>query len=147
MVTLAVNSSCYQMRPQVSMVLIQHAANNCDEGSDSCFPSTVQPLQFQIGGYKQIDELSICSRSRTTTVDVGGDIVNFLAVLFNNNGSSGCSGIGCQNYSIFEEQPYDGGTSFLEGRLFDHPLVNEVLIPARKVKVEAPKLLLQVLEV
>jgi len=64
---------------------------------------------------EKVDELGISSCAGSARVNVGSHIVNLLAVLFDDNGASSGSGIGCEHYSVLELDANDGGACFLVG--------------------------------
>ena len=72
-------------------------------------------MQFEVGTLEEVDELGISSCSCSTGVDIGSDVVDLLAVLFDHDGASGGSGVGSEDDSSIEFDSDDGGTCFFVG--------------------------------
>ena len=58
-------------------VLLQH----CHAGDDARFAAGGESVQFEVGGDDGCGELGVCRCSCAGAPDVGGDVVEFLAVL------------------------------------------------------------------
>ncbi len=90
----------YEMCTQMALVPIQHAGDQSHVGGYSSLPATVKSLQFKVGSHKQINKLGVGSSASTAGIDVGCDVVYFLAVLFDNDTASGSPGISSEHHSI-----------------------------------------------
>lgn len=99
-----------------------------DEGADSGFPSVVQPLQLEGGRHEHGDELGISGCACSTAVNVGGDVVDFLAVFLDNDGATCGPGVGSQHYSSIILDTYDSGSCFLMLDLFGGVLLHEEFV-------------------
>ena len=85
-------------------------------------------MEFKIGRHKEVDELGIGCGSGSACVDIRGNIVYFLAVLFNNDGSSGGSGIGGKDDSVSKFASDDGGSCFFMGHGLDDIFILKHLV-------------------
>ena len=72
-------------------------------------------MEFEVGTHEKVDELSVSGCSCSTCVDVGSNVVDFLAVLFDHNGTSCGSGVSSKNDSISILAADDGGACFFMG--------------------------------
>lgn len=100
---------------QVALVSVQKTGSGGDVRADSGLPAGVEALQLEIGGHEKIDELGVSGSTGTACVYVGSDIVNLLAVLFDDDGSSSCSGIGSKHDSFGKLHTHDGGSCLFVG--------------------------------
>lgn len=86
-------------------------------------------MKLEVRGHEEIDELGVSSSASTTCIDVGSNVVNLLAVLFDDDGSSGGSGISGDDDSISILDSDDGGACFFVGDGLDNVLVLKQLVP------------------
>lgn len=100
---------------EISFVAVEKAGSRSNIAADSGLSAGVEALQLQVGGHEEVYELGVSSRASTTCIDVRSNIVNLLAVLFDDDGTSSGSGIGCDDDSISELDAYDGGACFFVG--------------------------------
>ena len=85
---------------EMALVPIEQTGGGGDVGADSGLTAGVEALQFEVGGHEEIDELRVCSSACTACVDVRSDIVDLLAVLFDDDGASGGTGISSKYNSV-----------------------------------------------
>lgn len=104
-----------QIRPEISFVAVQKTSSGSNIGAYSSLSAGVEALQLQVGGHEEVYKLGISSCASTTCIDVGSNIVNLFAVLFDDYGASSGSGICCDDNSISELDAYDGGACFFVG--------------------------------
>ena len=109
----------------MALVPVEKLGGGCDESTDSGLPATVEPLEFKVGGHEEIDKLSVGGSSGSAAVDIGSNIVDFLAVLFDNNRAAGGSGVSSQDDPVVELASHNGGTSLLMGDGVDNFLFEE----------------------
>lgn len=84
-------------------------------GDDAGFAAGGERVQLELGGDEGGGELSIGGGTSTGTPDLGGDVVELLAVLVGDDGARGGSGIGCNHDTAVKNASHDGRTS--AGRL------------------------------
>lgn len=72
-------------------VLLEHG-HACD---DTRLAACRQRVQLQLGGDEGGGELGVGGGSGTSAPDVGGDVMELLAVLVGYDGARGCAGVGC----------------------------------------------------
>ena len=119
-----------QVGSQISLVPVKELGCGCDEPANSGLPSTIESLEFQVGGHEEVDKLGISGGACPTAVDVGCDVVYFLTVFLYNNGASGSSGIGSKDNSTIILDSDNSGSCFFMGDglddfFFDEELVSE----------------------
>jgi hypothetical protein len=114
---------------QIALIPVEEAGGGGDVGADSGLPAGVEALQFEIGGHEEVDELGVCSCACSACVDVWGDIVDLLAVLFHHNRSSSGTGVCSQYDSISVLHSHDGGSRLLVGERLDCLFFLEELVP------------------
>jgi hypothetical protein len=127
---------------EIALVPVEKTGSGGDVGADSGLPAGVEALQFEVGGHEEVDELGVCSSACPARVDVGSDIVNLLAVLFDDDGSSSCPRIGSQHHSFCELDADDSSSSLfvrqrLDGLLFLEKLVSNSADPYLWVRVKS----------
>lgn len=88
--------------------------------ADSCLSARVESLKLKIWGHEEIDKLGICSCSCTTGIDVGGDVMDFFAILLNYYRSSCSSGISSKYNSSVILDSDNSGSCFFIGKRFDN---------------------------
>ena len=67
-----------------------------------------QAVQLQLRRDEVRGRLRVRARAGAATVDARRDVVDLLAVLFDDNRSSSCSGISCKDNTLTEFDPDDG---------------------------------------
>ena len=117
-----------EISSQLSLILVKHFGSRYDKGADSCLSSTVQSLEFKIGWLEKIDKLSIGSSTGTTAVNVGCNVMNFLAVLLYDDGSTSGSGISSKNDTSVVLDTTNGGTGLFIWHGFDDIFLLKELI-------------------
>lgn len=88
--------------------LLQHG-HGCD---DACLASSTEAVKLQLTADQGRGHFCIGGCSCTTAVHVGGQIVDLFAVLVSDNRSSGGTGIGAEDETVFVNQSNDGRSSF-----------------------------------
>lgn len=86
-------------------------------------------MQFHVGGHEQIYELSISRSAGSAAINIGGDVVDFLAVLLDDNRSPSGSGIGSQDHPTIVLHSYNCGSGLLMGNGLDDFLFDQQLVP------------------
>lgn len=89
-------------------------------------------MEFEIGAHEEVDELCVSSCSCSTCINVGSNVVDFLAILFDDNGSTCGTSISSQDDSIFVLASDDGGACFFMRSWVDDVFILEHLISAWK---------------
>ena len=113
---------------QMTLIPVEEGGGRGDVAADSGLPAGVEPLEFKIGGHEEVDELGIGCGSGSACVDIGGNVVYFLAVLFNDDGSSGGPGIGSKDDSVSKFASDNGGSCFFMGHGLDDIFVLKHLV-------------------
>ena len=116
----------------MTIIFVQKFGCGSDISTNSAFPATVESLQFQIGGHEKVDELSVSSSTGSACIDIGCNIVNFLAVLLHNNGSSGSSGISSQHNTAVVLDSYNGCACLLMWDGMNDMLIDEEFVSSIK---------------
>lgn len=118
-----------QVCTQISLVPVEETGGGGDVRADSGLSAGVEALQFEIGGHEEVDELGVRGCACSACIDVGGDIVDLLAVLLHHNRSSSGTGISRQHDSVSVLHSHDGGTGLLVGERLDCLFFLEELVP------------------
>ena len=105
---------------ELALVAVEKAGGRGDVGWDSRLPAWVQPLELQVGGHEEVDELGICGCSGTAGVDVRRDVVDLFTVFLDYNGAASGSGVSSEDDSSVVLDSDDGGSCFFIGERFDH---------------------------
>ena len=71
----------YQVRANVTLVSEQVLFEHCHDGDDARFAACGEGVQFEIRGHEGGGELGVSGCARAGAPDLGGDVVEFFAVL------------------------------------------------------------------
>jgi hypothetical protein len=97
-----------QIGSKLTLIPVQKAWSGSNIWANSCLTARVKTLKFEVWWHEEVDELGIGSSTGTTCVNVRSDIMDLFAVLFDDNGSSSCSGISSKDNTLTELDPDDG---------------------------------------
>ena len=117
-----------QICSQISLISIEKWGGGGDIGADSCLSAWVESLEFEIGAHKEIDKLCVSSCSCSTCINIGSNVVDFLAILFDHNWSTCSTSISSKDDSISVLAADDSGACFFMRSWVDDVFILEHLI-------------------
>jgi hypothetical protein len=73
---------------------------------------SIEPQQLHLGRDGIGRLFGIGGSAGTAAVDVGGYVMDFLAIFVGDGGVVGGAGVGAENYAVFVDEAYDCGAGF-----------------------------------
>ena len=103
-----VNAGDDEVRADVALVAEEVLFEQCHDSNDSRGAACAETVELEVRGCEGRSELCVCSCAGASTPDLGGDVVQLLAVFVGDDRTGGGAGVGGDDDAILVYAAYDG---------------------------------------
>mmetsp|Transcript_21138 Transcript_21138/g.56432 ORF Transcript_21138/g.56432 Transcript_21138/m.56432 type:complete len:263 (-) Transcript_21138:63-851(-) len=107
-----INATENECRRNVALVLEEHALEHCEGGVDAALAARGEAVELELGRNVHGGHLGVGGGAGTAAHDVGSDVVNFHAVLFEDGASGSRASVGTEDDAAVIDDAADGGACF-----------------------------------